>query len=276
VRGDNSSFVTLSTCNELGLQGHLHLASQGLTIGLRTMNMLGSSSQQHIAFELDEEEQGISAPVEDETASIGTDSPLLQLPSNAQYTNKEGLVSDEYRMKQYSSSNAEAQNTQAGVNYANKLYAAANWGSGNKIKHTIKLQQQTPSGWPKHSKPYTSPKDAGSPFRNYCQSHLLSKGATGCTLINGKEGAWSGSIAAQSTEGSMCGSQSATWLKTKADLNGDIFAHEWGHRFGFNHIKDNTCVMNPSRCKKNGPCKFCSASIDAWNKNRGKTGACLV
>jgi hypothetical protein len=277
VRGDNSSSVTLSTCTEIGLHGYLHLASQDLTIGLRTMSMLGSSSPQHVVFELDDEDFGTQA-VAEEVAAPFDDAPLqLQgLPSSTKYVNREGFVSDEYRMKDFKSSNAEAADTQANLNTANKMYSKTNWGSGNTIHHQIKIQQQTPSGWKKHSKPYSKPKDAGEPFHSYCTSQLHSKGATGCTLLNGKEGAWPGGAIGESCVGCMCGQSPTSNLKMKASASYGplLFAHEWGHRFSFKHIQDdNSCIMYPSA--SSGDKHFCKPSIDLWNTNRGKF-TCLL
>jgi len=275
IRGDNTSLAAFTRCGNLEWSGHVHITSQSRVLQLR------QEGEQVVAFVAKETGDEIDAGA---LASVNLeDSPTITkpqgLPSNVQYVNEEGFVSDEYRMNQFGGdSNAEAKSTQAAVNGANQLYAAAKWEHGNSIFNKIKLQQHSPPGWPKHSKPYNKPKDAGDKFREYCKTELIGKyKVTGCSLINGKAGAWHGGIAGESVEQGMCGNSATSNLKVPGPaISPVLFAHEWGHRYGFVHINGAAgkgCVMYPMMQKQ---VHFCANSIQLWEQHRGKTGACLV
>jgi hypothetical protein len=274
IRGDTSSFAAFTRCDNLEWSGHVYVASQNRLFGLR------QEGEQLVGFVPNVTEDNVD---DDEDMIAGLRDALSiaepqNLPSNAHYVNQEGLVSDEYRMKQFSNSDAEAKSTQAAVNSANQLYANAKWEHGNTITNKIKVQQQVPPGWPKHSTPYSKPKDSGEKFRQYCKDELIGKNkVTGCSLLNGKAGAWTGAILAESVEQGMCGNSATSNFRIpEATINPVEFAHEWGHRYGFEHIKGSAgkgCIMFPAIQKQ---ARFCPESIQLWEQNRGKTGACLL
>lgn len=275
IRGDYSSFAAFTRCDNLEWSGHMYVASQNRLLGLR------QEGGQLVAFVPNVTKDNVNDDDVDITAELSDALTIAEpqdLPSNVHYVNQEGLVSDEYRMKQFSNSDAEAKSTQAAVNGANQLYANAKWQHGNTITNKIKVQQQVPAGWPKHGTPYSKPKDAGDKFHQYCKDELIGKHkVTGCSLLNGKAGAWTGAILAESVEQGMCGNSATSNFRIpKATINPVEFAHEWGHRFGFVHIKGSAgkgCIMYPMIQKQ---AHFCPESIQLWEQHRSKTGACLL
>jgi hypothetical protein len=276
VQGQDDAMAVASFCDDIGLQGRVHWPSRSLAFTFQRLH-----GDDHIVFdEMDvfPDEDGIDEEeFADEVIALSVKSELDV--DGGTYTNHEALLSDQWRMNEFSSSNAEAQNSQAMVNTGNSYYKATSF--GDTIVSKIKSHIQNPPDWGRHTG-VIDVKTALQSTKDYFQKKVKNQGATGATGMFGKEKAWSGAVKGRSYGSSMCGGSASSILKLDANDNSKkqaaFWAHELGHRISFNHDDklDNNCwVMHSSGCKESvAEFKFSSQSIGEWKSNRGKFG-CL-
>ena len=166
VLGHNSSFVTFSVCDEVGMTGHIHVDDLDLEVlsfnekgGNKSIHAASQNLGDHIIYDmrtlvLPEHEMGeqemISLDGDSEDGAADASGDVQQedaVSSTSVYQIDAVIVSNRSRMNAFSSASSEASNAQSIVNAMNTRFANASWGSGRAITSRIQRQRQNPSGW---------------------------------------------------------------------------------------------------------------------------------
>jgi len=242
VAGKKGSRVTISVCNEAGMNGLIETDEFDAEIQpvdpTVDVNNLGS----HIIYDMrdlvlpDDIQFGeaVDAFGGDITFQNGTD-----VGSNRAYVMNLVTASDSARMNAFSSQSAEVSNTQSVVSQMNNRYTATSWGSGNslRIQFTTQVVNANMGGAPTSNLSAYLPRVASWKGSNYPNSDNVQ----GLTSFN------SGGTIGVAYLRTMCQRSNSAGINnvgftTSTSSRGILVAHEAGHNFAMCH--DNATPNN--------------------------------
>jgi len=263
VRGEHSSTVAASLCDELGMKAVINLPKLVIEVlhgqPVSSNKSIGDS---HVVY---------NAAAIQEPALTSDDGPLY-----SSFAEKSGndtarresvagtaavyLVSDQSRMSSFASPTAEAKDAQSLYNGAQTKYKNTKWKNGDALV-VVRKQEQNPKGWkqPTESNVCDSLKDLAA-----YKKKVYADGAVMTGLTNHKCNHWGG----LSFVGAMCGPEGASMIAGIKPFAGyhECIAHENGHVFGLIHCEQSGCnpAEKPCVMDAHGGLKcqhFCDTSI---------------
>jgi hypothetical protein len=276
VQGKKDSRVTISVCDEAGINGLIETGDFAAEIQpvdpSVSLNNLGS----HIIYDMEDlvlrddisfgealDEFG-NVAVETLTFPNVTDSDVV---TNRAYVMNMVTGSDSNRMNAYSSQNAEVSNTQSVYSQMNNRYTNTNWGSGNSLRIVLQVQVVNANfgGAPTSNLSNYLPRVASWKGSNYPNNDNVQ----GLTSFN------SGGTIGVAYLRTMCQRSNSAGINnvgfsSSTSSRGILVAHEAGHNFAMCH--DNATPNNVMSSSINSNANsFSSRSVNEFLSVSSKT-----
>jgi len=248
VAGRKGSSVTISVCNDAGINGLIQ--TDDFEAEIRPVDPVAevrvSNLGSHIIYDMEDLilpediSYGEAVATFDEFAASTN---FTDVGGSRAYVMNLVTASDSQRMNAYSSSSAELSNTLSIISQMNSRYTNTNWGSGNSLRIVAQTQVQNANmgGAPTSNLSSYLPRVASWKGSNYPNSDNVQ----GLTSYS------SGGVIGVAYLTTMCQRSNSAGINnvgftSSTSTRGILVAHEAGHNFAMNHDNSQTNVMSSS------------------------------
>lgn len=272
VAGKKGSRVTISVCDDAGINGLIETEEfnaeiQPVDPDTRRVDSLGT----HIIYDMEDLVLPDDISYGEAVADFGNFADTNEVMNstdvgvNRAYVMNLITASDSQRMRAYSSSGAEASNSQSVIAQMNNRYTSTSWGSGNSLRIVNKRQVQNANmGTPT------------SNLSNYLRQVATYKGnnhrsednVQGFTSYN------SGGTIGVAYMRTMCQASNSCGINnvgftSSTSSRGILVAHEAGHNFAMEHDNNNNPSVMSSSINSNAQ-RFSGPSVNDFIRSSPK------